>query len=82
MADLRCEPAGGNYPDPTGACVKLLKWGNIFARPSGHIMCPMIVVSAQRVTVTGTYFGKKINETIVDGSCGLPRFYKLKEIFN
>jgi len=79
---LRCEPAGGNYPDPPGACTKLLKWGNIFAHPSGHVMCPMIMVSAQRVTVTGTYFGTKINETIVAGGCDLSRFYKLKEIFN
>ncbi len=79
---LRCEPAGGNYPDPPGACVKLMKWGNIFSRPVGHVMCPMIMASAQRVTVTGTYFGKKINETIVDGGCDLSRYYKLRQVFN
>ena len=79
---LRCEPTGGNYPDRAGACVKLLKWGDIFSRPIGHVMCPMIMASAQRVTVTGTYFGKKINETIVDGGCDLSRFYKLRQVFN
>lgn len=79
---LRCEPTGGSYRDPRGACVKLLKWGNIFARPTGHLMCPMIMVSAQRVTVTGTYFGKSVNETIVAGGCDLSRYFKLKDIFN
>ncbi|HEY2640041.1 MAG TPA: SSI family serine proteinase inhibitor [Streptosporangiaceae bacterium] len=79
---LRCEPAGGNYPDPPGACAKLLKWGDIFARPIGHVMCPMIMTTAQRITVTGTYFGKKINETIVAGGCDLSRYYKLRQVFN
>ena len=42
----------------------------------------MIMASAQRVTVTGTYFGKKLDETIVDGGCDLSRFYKLRLVFN
>ena len=32
--------------------------------------------------VTGTYFGKKINETIVAGGCQLSRYYELKQVFN
>ena len=79
---LRCEPAGGNYPDPSGACARLIKWGNIFSPPVGHVMCPMIMVGAQRVTVTGTYFGKQISETIVAGGCQLSRYYELKQVFN
>ncbi len=79
---LRCEPAGGNYPDPSGACARLIKWGNIFSPPIGHVMCPMIMTSAQRATVTGTYFGKQISETIVAGGCQLSRYYELKQVFN
>jgi hypothetical protein len=79
---LRCEPAGGNYPDPSGACARLMKWANIFSPPVGHVMCPMIMTSAQRVTVTGTYFGKRISETIVAGGCQLSRYYELKQVFN
>jgi hypothetical protein len=45
-------------------------------------MCPMIMTTAQRITVTGTYFGKKINETIVAGGCDLSRYYKLRQVFN
>src|SRR5260370_16365374 len=60
---LRCEPAGGNFPDPPGACAKLLKWGDIFARPIGHVMCPMIMTTAHRITATGTYFADKITQT-------------------
>jgi Subtilisin inhibitor-like len=79
---LRCEPAGGNYPDPSGACARLSRFGNIFSPPAGHLMCPMIMTTAQRARVTGTYFGKKINETIVAGGCQLSRYYELKQVFN
>jgi hypothetical protein len=79
---LRCAPPGGNSPDPAAACAKLVRWGNLFSPPKGHVMCPMIMASAQRVTVDGTYYGKKIHETVVDGGCDLSRWYKLKQIFN
>ncbi len=45
-------------------------------------MCPMIMASDQRATVTGSYFGKRIDETIINGGCDLSRFYRLKQVFN
>ncbi len=80
---LRCEPSGGSYPRAAAACAKLIQDRNLFSPPpSGHVMCPMIMASAQKVTVDGTYFGKKVHETIVDGGCQLSRWYKLRQIFN
>ena len=65
-----------------GACARLIKWRNIFSPHVGHLMCPMIMIRAQRVTVTGTFFGKKIDETIVAGGCQLSRYYELRQVFN
>jgi hypothetical protein len=45
-------------------------------------MCPMIMASAGRALVEGTYLGKKVRVTIVDGGCDLARWAKLKAVFN
>jgi hypothetical protein len=78
---LRCEPAGGTAPDPAAACAKLLTGTSLFAPQPAHILCPMILASAGRATVTGTYLGQKVHETIVDGGCDLSRWAKLKAVF-
>jgi len=79
---LRCEPAGGTAHDAAAACARLMTGASIFAARPGHIMCPMIEASAGRALVTGTYLGKKVHQTIVDGGCDLSRWTKLKAIFN
>lgn len=79
---LRCEPAGGTTPDAAAACGTLLTGTSIFAARPGHVMCPMILSSAGRATVTGTYLGKKVHLNIVDGGCDIGRWNKLKQIFN
>ncbi len=45
-------------------------------------MCPMIMESAARATVSGTYLGRKVHESIVDGGCDLSRWAKLKAVFH
>lgn len=77
---LRCDPAGGTVPDPAAACTRLLTGASIFAPRPAHILCPMIMVSAARATVTGTYFGRSVHVTIVDGGCDLSRWAKLKSV--
>jgi hypothetical protein len=79
---LRCEPAGGTATDAAAACAKLLKAAGLFAPLPVHVMCPMILANGGRVTITGTYFGKKVHETFVDGGCDLARWTKLNQIFS
>jgi hypothetical protein len=79
---LTCEPAGGTAPDPATACARLLKDTTLFAPPAAHVMCPMIMASAGRAEVSGTYLGKKVHETIVDGGCQLAHWQQLNQVFN
>jgi|HubBroStandDraft_5_1064220.scaffolds.fasta_scaffold06961_3 hypothetical protein len=79
---LRCEPTGGTYPDPAAACAKLLKLKTIFTPAPAHIMCPMIMADARTYLVSGTFLGKKVHESIVDGGCQLTRWSELNHVFN
>jgi Subtilisin inhibitor-like len=79
---LRCDPAGGTYPKAARACAELAKLRDIFWPPLGHVMCPMIMTTAARITVKGTYYGRKVDETIIDGGCDITRWAKLRQIFN
>jgi hypothetical protein len=79
---LKCEPAGGTAPDAATACSKLLTSKNLFGPKPAHVMCPMILASAARATVSGTYLGKKVHETVLDGGCDLARYQQLRHIFN
>jgi len=79
---LRCEPAGGTVADPAQACSRLLAGSSLFAPRPAHVMCPMILADAGRAIVKGTYLGKKVHETIVDGGCDLSRWAKLRQVFN
>jgi hypothetical protein len=79
---LRCEPAGGTASDPAAACATLLAGSSLFAPRPAHMLCPMIMVGAGRVTVSGTYFGKQVHDTIVDGGCDLSLWAKLKAVFS
>ena len=80
---LRCEPAGGTVRDAAVACATLLKGASLFGPPARqHVMCPMMLASAGRATVTGTYLGKPEHESIADGGCDLARWTKLKQVFN
>jgi len=78
---LRCEPAGGNVANPAAACAKLMKDADIFGPLPAHILCPMIMASAGRATVTGIYLGRHVDESITDGGCDLARWAKLRQVF-
>jgi hypothetical protein len=79
---LRCDPPGGNTPDAASMCQKLLAHKSVFDKTPTHIMCPMIMADAKSYIVNGTWFGKPIHESIVDGGCSLGRWAQLGEIFN
>jgi hypothetical protein len=47
-----------------------------------HVMCPMIMADARSYVLSGTWFGRPIHLTIVDGGCQLGRWAQLNQVFN
>jgi hypothetical protein len=78
---LRCDPAGGTVTDPASACASLMRGTSLFGPLPAHVACPMIMANAGRATVTGTYLGRPVHETVVDGGCDLSRWAKLRQVF-
>lgn len=79
---LRCDPPGGTHPDAEAVCQKLIADKSLWAPVKVKVMCPMIMASAQSFVITGTWFGKSVHETILDGGCGLYKWVSLHQIFN
>ena len=80
---LRCEPAGGSYPDPAAICAQLPELRSILSpQPHRHVMCPMILADARTYVVHGTLLGHKVHESIADGGCTLSRWSQLNKILN
>jgi hypothetical protein len=79
---LQCDPAGGTHPDPAAACAAL----EAIKNPFGHVRtgqeCPMILASSRRATFVGTWFGVKVDRTIVDGGCDLANWSKIGQVVN
>ena len=78
---LRCDPAGGTVTDPATACARLMRGTSLFGPLPAHVECPMIMANAGRATVTGSYLGRPVHESVVDGGCDLSRWAKLKQVF-
>ena len=79
---LRCDPAGGTAPDPAAACARLTGVKDILDPQPVHVMCPMIMADARSYLLSGTWFGRPIHLTIVDGGCQLGRWAQLNQVFN
>jgi hypothetical protein len=80
---LRCDPPGGTHPNAASACGALLNMKDPFAPVTkAGTACPMILASSRRVTFTGTWFGQRVNLTIVDGECSLARWSQLGQVVN
>ncbi len=77
---LRCDPAGGTVRDPAAACARLLAGPSLFGPLPAHVACPAIMANAGRATVTGTFLGAPVHETIVAGGCDISRWAKLKQV--
>jgi hypothetical protein len=79
---LRCDPAGGTKPDAAVACAQLVAHKTILSPPAVKVMCPMIMADAPSYIVSGTWFGKAVHESIVDGGCDISRWSQMHQIFN
>jgi len=79
---LTCDPAGGTHPHAAQACAALAALKNPFAPIRAGQECPMILVSSRRVTFVGTWFGAKVDRTIIDGGCDLGKWSRLGQVVN
>jgi Subtilisin inhibitor-like len=79
---LQCDPAGGTHPDAARACAALLALKNPFAPIHTGQECPMILASSRRVTFVGTWYGTKVDRTIIDGGCDLANWSRLGQVVN
>jgi hypothetical protein len=74
---LTCDPAGGTHPHAAQACAALTALKDPFAPIRQGQECPMILASSRRVTFVGSWFGARVDRTIVDGGCDLANWSKL-----
>ena len=76
---LSCGPAGGNHPDPVGACQALEVNGATALPPvPKDRACTMIYGGPERATVTGTLDGKKVSSTFSrTNGCEMDRWSQL-----
>jgi subtilisin inhibitor-like len=79
---LRCDPPGGTAPDAAAACNQLIADKDIFRRSDVRVMCPMIMADAASYIINGTWFGRPVHLTVVDGGCDVTRWSQLHQIFN
>ncbi len=78
---LRCDPPGGTKPDAAAACSELIADKTLFL-PSEVKFCPMIMANAASFIIDGTWFGRPVHESILDGGCDISRWSQLHQIFN
>jgi hypothetical protein len=52
---LRCDPPGGNHPDPEAACRALTRMDDPFAPVPPDVACTEIYGGTQTATVSGTF---------------------------
>lgn len=80
---LTCDPVGGNHPNRKQACALLAKAGtSLFAPVPKDAACTMIYGGPERVKVTGSVRGKKVNTVFLrsDG-CQIARYEKALALF-
>ena len=79
---LTCQPAGGDHPDPAGACSTLAAGASAFAPPDPTRACTEIYGGPQVATVTGTLNGAAVNGTFGRGDgCQIARWEALAAVF-
>ncbi|GAA3605940.1 SSI family serine proteinase inhibitor [Microlunatus ginsengisoli] len=76
---LSCDPAGGDHPDPVGACQALEVNGASALPPvPKDRACTMIYGGPERATVTGTMNGAKVKSTFTrTNGCEIDRWSQL-----
>ncbi|WP_223148702.1 SSI family serine proteinase inhibitor [Aeromicrobium ginsengisoli] len=81
--ELRCDPAGGDHPQPAEACAALDTAGaKVFEPVAKDQMCTELYGGPQTATVTGTYDGDKVDATFRrTNGCEIDRWEQLGTTF-
>lgn len=76
---LTCDPLGGNHPNKAAACALLKKKGTtLFAPIPDGAVCTEIYGGPEKVRVTGSVRGKKVNTLFVRiNGCHIARYDKI-----
>ncbi len=77
---LTCDPAGGTHPHADAACAALLADQEPVRADRRGPKCPMILANARRSPSTGTWYGARVDRTIVDGGCTMATWSKLNQV--
>lgn len=80
---LRCDPPGGDHPDPAAACAAIAKAIHPFAPTAKGVMCTQIYGGPQTATVAGSWNGEPVNASYrrTDG-CEVGRWKQLAPVFH
>lgn len=83
--DLRCDPPGGDHPQPEQACDAIAAAGvDVFDPVPSDQSCTQVFGGPQTATITGTYAGRTVDATFSrsDG-CEIDRWERLgTTVFN
>jgi len=75
---LRCDPPGGNVPDPAAACRRLAAIPRPFAQPAKDVLCTQIYGGPQEALVTGRYRGEKVSTVLsLRDGCQIGRWQRV-----
>lgn len=79
---VTCEPAGGDVPDPEGACAALASsWATAFPPVPKDQACTMIFGGPERATVSGTVAGEQVlAEFNRSNGCEIDRWQLVEQI--
>jgi Subtilisin inhibitor-like len=79
---LRCDPPGGDHPDPAAACAAIAKAQQPFAAVAQDQICPQVYGGPQTATVEGTWNGQQVSATYkrTDG-CEIKRWEQMAPVF-
>lgn len=79
---LRCDPFGGDHPNPTAACLALNSTEYPFAPVPADRMCAQIYGGPHTAIIAGTWHGQQVHAEYnrTDG-CEIERWDKLADVF-
>lgn len=79
---LRCDPPGGDHPDPEAACAALDRAARPFAPVPADQACTQVYGGPQTATIDGTWRGELVSARYdrTDG-CEIARWDALTDVF-